>query len=234
MNNLKKAKKELEEIIEAEKHRLEVEEASCIARIEETDKRMKKVSILEKKLTETKDELARLVFLKKERVANQREVYSLSREIKNLKKADLEIEKKGTVLADKINLLTDSPLQCPICQRKLTNPYKTMLLGEFKKRHKEKRRYYKENLSVVKNNQRRIKFLGNKIRETDIILLAKEEIEKQKKSINSELEKTKKLTRGLPKLYERKEYLESELKKKSFAPLSQKMLKKIKDNIKDS
>lgn len=232
--NFKKAKKELEEIIEAERGKLEIECASSASRIEEINRRVEKIPALEKRLAEIKDELARLVFLKKERVNFQRELYSLSREIRKMERDNLSIEKEGKILASKINLLGPSALQCPICERKLTNPYKAMLMGEIKKRYKEKKEYYKYNLGTIKNSQKRMKFLEDKARETDIILLGKEELERQKKSMISEIEEIKKISSELPKLYERKEYLEKELKEKSFAPLTQKMLKKIQGEAQDS
>lgn len=233
-NNYKKVKQELEEIIESEKHKLELEKATSASRIEEINKRIERIPVLEKRLAEIKDELNRLVFLKKERITNQRDIYALSREIKKLEKNNLNIEKEGKVLADKINLLSSVALQCPICERKLTNPYKAMLLGEFRKLYNDKKIFYKDSLKTIKSNQKKIKNFEDKIREADMILLGKEESERQKKIITIEVEETKKITAELPKLYERKEYLEKELKKQSFAPLTQKMLKKINEETEDS
>lgn len=225
--NLKKVKSELEEIIEFEKHKLEIEKATSSGRIDEINKKINRIPDLEKKLAEIKDELNRLVFMKKERLSQQRESYSLAREIKRLDKVNQKIEKEGKNLASKLNLLSASALSCPICERKLTNPYKAMLLGEFKKGYRDERKYYQDNLRNMRLSQKKIKTIEDKMREFDIILLGKEELEKQKILMTKELEETKKLSSELPKLYEKNDYLTKELEKKAFAPLSQKMLREI-------
>jgi hypothetical protein len=229
-NNLKNIKKELEDIIESERRKVEVEKASLAGQIEEINRKIARMPVIEKRLAEIRDELAHLVFLKKEKIIGQRELYSSIREIKRLEKLNYRIEKEGKILANKVNLLSSSGLSCPICERKLTNPYKAMLLGEFRKIYKEKRQSYQKNLKAIKIDQKRIKVLEDKNRESDIILLGREELEKQKLIIINEIEETKKVTSELPKLSERQQYLAKELEKKSFAPLTQKMLQEIKKN----
>jgi len=226
-NSQKKIKEELEEIIKAEKHRLELEKSSLEAQIEEINRHIERIPLWEKRLAEIKDELNYLSFLKKQAIANQKEIYSLSREIKDLERTNLKIEKEGKVLAAKIDLLSKSTSACPLCTRKLTNPYRAMLLGEFKKDYLKKKLTYKDNLKKTKFNQKKIKNLKDKIKEVSIIVLGKEELEKEKKLITQELERTRQLNAELPKLREQYEYLKKELSKKSFAPLTRKILDEL-------
>lgn len=227
--NIKKIKKELEEIIINEQNKLKLEKAALDARIIEINKKVANIPRWEKRLIEIKDEIAHLNLLKKEKINYQKELYALKKSINLLKKENLKIEKLGKELAYKINLLNKSKSVCPICERKLTTPYTALMLSSFKKNYLEHKNNYKKNLKIINYNKKKATYLEDKIREIDIILLGKEELERQRKFLTQELEEAVVEKNNLSKMYEQKKYLEKEISNKSFAPLSQRLLKKIKD-----
>lgn len=200
---LENKRSEIENRINAEKRKFEVEKGQLEARIDDIQKDLKTTPELKKELEKAQTELNKLNQTEESKIDFEKKVHQLKEEISGLKNKNEAIKEEGEDTKEKLELIEEAESDCPLCKQSLTDKHREDVRIEIEKELENRRIKWSKNNQAIETKEKEIEKAEVEINNLRRVLLGKSAVEQKIGEVESQLGQIKEKTKNLEELEKR-------------------------------
>ena len=228
---LNKQRSEIERNIDQKKHKLEMEKGQTKAKLEEIKNKLAKKEEIEEEKNKIEKELSLLKQKEKELIEFQKDYHKIKERLAEIKVELKQLKTNGEEIKNKITILSKAKADCPLCKQSLTEEHRKEVIGELENQLIQKREEYKELRSKKITFKEKTESLEENIKEIEIELTGKSEVEKKLTELSKDLREMENLTQEEKEQIEKYKKLSERLEGKDYDPEDFKKLQGLEKEI---
>lgn len=229
---LEKTKKELEETINLEKRKLMMEREMIVFQRASLEKKIEEIADLEEELSQLSKEKEKIKKLEEAKISKERFLADIKNRISKMQTSNREIQQREKEEDVKIALLDNPEPYCPICHKEMRYDQKVNIKNTLLGRASHEKEIVRRNSEQSEVLLRKKELNEEELKEIDRKLMAKPLVFEKVPILEEKIAEIRKEARKIADLEKRERDIKKILAERSYASMSQKLLKEINKEIK--